>query len=95
MANNIKCQISITAWKVSKYGVFSGPYFPVFSPNRGKYGQEKLRIRSLLTQWIEEGQDIVQLKLHQKTKKIRNKKLQHLQKQVPKITLIMLNFIKS
>ena len=27
--------------KVSKYGVFSGPYFPVFSPNTGKYGPEK------------------------------------------------------
>ena len=26
-----------TAWKVSKYKVFSGPYFPVFSPNTGKY----------------------------------------------------------
>ena len=23
--------------KVSKYGVFSGPYFPIFSPNTGKY----------------------------------------------------------
>ena len=38
----------ITALKVSKYGVFSGPYFPafglslsVFSPNTGKYGPEK------------------------------------------------------
>ena len=43
-----------TAWKVSKYGVFSGPYFPtfglnrgtpylsVFSPNPGKYGPEKI-----------------------------------------------------
>ena len=30
-----------TAWKVSKYGVFSGPYFPVFSPNTGKYGSER------------------------------------------------------
>ena len=30
----------ITAWKVSKYGVFSDPYFPVFSPNTGKYGPE-------------------------------------------------------
>ena len=40
-----------TAWKVSKYGVFSGPYFPafelntpylsVFSSNAGKYGPEK------------------------------------------------------
>ena len=26
--------------KVSKYGVISGPYFPVFSPNTGKYGPE-------------------------------------------------------
>ena len=24
-----------TAWKVSKYGVFSGPYFPRLSPNAG------------------------------------------------------------
>ena len=30
-----------TAWKLSKYGVFSGPYFTVFSPNTGKYGPEK------------------------------------------------------
>ena len=43
-----------TAWRVSKYGDFSGPYFPhsdwirrgtdylsVFSPNEGKYGPEK------------------------------------------------------
>ena len=30
-----------TAWKVSKYGVFSGLYFPVFRPNTGKYGPEK------------------------------------------------------
>ena len=26
---------------MSKYGVFSGPYFPVFSPNKGKCGPEK------------------------------------------------------
>ena len=30
-----------TAWKVSKYGVFSGPYFPVFGLNTGNYGLEK------------------------------------------------------
>ena len=30
---------------------FSGPYFPVFSPNTGKYGPEKLSIWTLLTQW--------------------------------------------
>ena len=33
--------IDFTVWKVSKYGVFSGPYFPVFSSNTGKYGPEK------------------------------------------------------
>ena len=27
--------------KWSKYGVISGPYFPGFSPNAGKYGPEK------------------------------------------------------
>ena len=32
---------SLTAWKVSKYGVISGPYFPVFGLNTGKYGPEK------------------------------------------------------
>ena len=31
---------SCTAWKVSKYGVISGPYFPVFGLNTGKYGLE-------------------------------------------------------
>ena len=30
-----------TAWKLSKYGAFSGPYFPVFGQNTGKYGQKK------------------------------------------------------
>ena len=28
-------------WEVSKCGVFSGLYFPVFSPNTGKYGPGK------------------------------------------------------
>ena len=44
---------TVTAWKVSKYGAFSGPYFSafglnkeryylsVFSPNAGKYVPEK------------------------------------------------------
>ena len=31
----------ITARKVSKYGIFPGPYFTEFSPNTGKYGPEK------------------------------------------------------
>ena len=47
--------VAATAWKMSKYGVFSALYFPafglntkryflslsVFSPNAGKYGPEK------------------------------------------------------
>ena len=53
MMSETKFDVS-TAWKVSKYGGFSGPYFaafglnteryelsPVFSPNTGKYGPEK------------------------------------------------------
>ena len=32
--------ITFTAWKMSKYGVISGPYFSVFSPNTGKLGRE-------------------------------------------------------
>ena len=27
----------LTAWKVSKYGVFSRPYFPVFGPEKTPY----------------------------------------------------------
>ena len=50
-----------TAWKVSVFGVFLVCIFPhsdwirrdvfwsVFSPNAGKYGPEKLRIRTLFT----------------------------------------------
>ena len=33
--------IPFTAWKVFKYGVFSGPYSPIFGLNTGKYGPEK------------------------------------------------------
>ena len=32
---------SFTERKLSKYGVFSGPSFAVFSPNTEKYGPEK------------------------------------------------------
>ena len=31
--------VTTTAWKVSKYGVISGPYFPVFGLNT-EYGPE-------------------------------------------------------
>ena len=34
-------RVIINAWKVSKYGAFSGPYLSVFSLNAGKYGPEK------------------------------------------------------
>ena len=34
---------NITAWKVSKYGVMSGSYFPVFWLNAGKYGPKITR----------------------------------------------------
>ena len=46
---------------MSKYGVFSGPYFPVFglnteiisvfSPNAGKYGPEKNSVFGHFTRW--------------------------------------------
>ena len=35
------CNVAaFTSWKVSKYGVISGLYFPVFGLNTGKYGPE-------------------------------------------------------
>ena len=37
------------AWKVSKYVVFSGPYFPVFMLNTEP---KKLRIWTVFTQWM-------------------------------------------
>ena len=49
-SSDFKIRSICTAWKVSKYGVISGPYFPafrlnmeiysVFSPNTGKCGPE-------------------------------------------------------
>ena len=39
-AQLIKRPMLYTAWKVSKYGVISGPYFPVFGLNTAKYGPE-------------------------------------------------------
>ena len=40
LASRVSEQIN-TVWNVSKYGVFSGPHFSVFSPNAGKFGPEK------------------------------------------------------
>ena len=48
--------MTFTIWKVSKYGVFSGPYFPVLSKSpysarvRCKMDQKKLPISTLFTQ---------------------------------------------
>ena len=39
-----------TAWKLSKYGVFSGPHFAVFTPNTGKCRPEKFPVTTLFTQ---------------------------------------------
>ena len=38
-SSNVNCD-KCTAWKLCKYGVFSGPYFPIFGLNTGKYGPE-------------------------------------------------------
>ena len=37
----LELYLGFTAWKLSKYEVFSGPYFPVFSLNTGMLGSEK------------------------------------------------------
>ena len=43
--NNCKLYVTnvfnLTVQKMSQYGVFSGPYFPVFGLNTGKYEPEK------------------------------------------------------
>ena len=36
---------------MSKYGYITGPYFPAFSPNTGKYGSEISSVWTLFTQW--------------------------------------------
>ena len=35
-----------TVWKVSKYGVFSGPYFPILGPEKIPYLGVSLRVQS-------------------------------------------------
>ena len=43
---NIGQELMPSAWKVSKYGVISSPYFPVFGLNKERYGV-----------WIQENKD--------------------------------------
>ena len=47
--------LSATSGKVSKYGVFSGSYLPIFSQNIWKYGpkKKKLRIWTLFTPYAD------------------------------------------
>ena len=42
----------ITALKLSKYRVFSGPYFPVFSSNTGKQGTENYVFGHFSCRWL-------------------------------------------
>ena len=61
LSNQILVLLFFTAWNESKYVVFSGPYFHVFSPNTGKYRPEKTlyldTFRAVfVTQWINRNQ---------------------------------------
>ena len=44
--------IVFTAWKVSKYGFISGPYFPVFGLTTWKYRPEITPYLDTFTQWL-------------------------------------------
>ena len=44
-----ECCNSDAAWKVSKYGVFSGPHFPVFRLNTEIYGNVQSEYRKMCT----------------------------------------------
>ena len=70
----IHFKIIFTGWKVSVFVVILVPIFPrshwilrdtkflsVFSPNKGKYVQELLRTRTLLTQWFSPCKVIISL----------------------------------
>ena len=46
-------EIGLTAWKVSKYGVFSGTYFPYSVRIQENTDQKKLYIWTLFTQWLD------------------------------------------
>ena len=47
-----------TAWKVSKYGVFSGPYFAAFWSNTGKYGPEKTQYLDTCSDFIRKSEQL-------------------------------------
>ena len=43
--------VTNSAWKVFKYGFSSGPYFPVFGLNTGKYGPEETPYLDTFQTW--------------------------------------------
>ena len=43
-----------TAWKVSKYGIFSGPYFPAFGLNTERYGVSMIFLQLHLRRRLED-----------------------------------------
>ena len=70
-------QIAVTAWKVSKYGIFSGPYFPIFGLNTGKYGPVghfSHREYFQLTEWKHIQNSVKHLKMESLCKKCPNMK---------------------
>ena len=55
-----------TGWKLSRYGVFSGPYFPVFGPEKTPYLDTFHAVNGKITeQKITENLPIVLLSSHQ------------------------------
>ena len=53
-STNLRKRSLLTSWKVSKYRVFSGRYFPVFGLQEcgKKRPRKNIRIWTLFTQWL-------------------------------------------
>ena len=61
-----------TAWKVFKYGVITGPYFPVFSPNTGKYRPEITPYMDTFHAVLSYNMGLINLKLEYNTEQKMN-----------------------
>ena len=61
-----------TVWKVSKYGVITGPYFPVFSPNTGKYRPEITPYMDTFHAVLSYNMGLINLKLEYNTEQKMN-----------------------
>ena len=57
ICRRIPVKLHPSAWKMSKYRLFSGPYFPVFNPNTRKYWPEKTpyleTFHEVLAKWVQ------------------------------------------